>query len=374
MEILCNVCNILESHIDAIHLAFDQRPDLRDTLTALVSRLVGVQFLTTPAPTPPPEPLQDGGAHEVDAGVDDRNTEGVPECGDAQTVGKSQETAVGVGVHRLTANENVKDLHHGTHDTDIESPPNPSSRGTGSEDLPRPDNNTKSPSQNKTRKRGAEDTQDCNLQQVKRSKYSESKSTAPRIVARIQKIASHETILRLWRSYRASRKKLQDIQDSGTGFPFESNEPMDETALMERLDVLKERSERAHTNTHFAKMAERVRHVQMVDLYQKAKALASEAAENPDGTTRLSLVDRFAERLFPGKMASSAEGEGETEGRDPTQKSTNKSKSKRKPHKGAFNRWLNLAKKLAFLVERYGWGILLLLSQDLTDEKWASYF
>jgi len=64
-------------------------------------------------------------------------------------------------------------------------------------------------------------------------------------------------------------------------------------------------------NTHFAKVAERARHVQMVDLYQKAKTLEAEKAENAVGSAPGSLVDRFAERLFPGKWESRAKREGD---------------------------------------------------------------
>ncbi len=71
---------------------------------------------------------------------------------------------------------------------------------------------------------------------------------------------------------------------------------MDETTILERLEEL---SDRICSNTHFGKVAERVRNVQLAGLYQRAKALEAEMARNPDGSPPLSLVDRFAERLFP---------------------------------------------------------------------------
>ncbi|KAK2778390.1 hypothetical protein CKAH01_11787 [Colletotrichum kahawae] len=191
---------------------------------------------------------------------------------------------------------------------------------------------------------------------IKRRKDSRA-GRIPPIIAKVEKISGPETLVRLWDSCRASRARDQSIV-SGTGqiLPVEPEGDLDGPSVLERLDSLKEQAAAASSSIHFSIAIKRYRHTQMVYLYNRARDLDETTIEVADpGSASQSLVDQFAERLFPSASAAEKQaGHG--------------SKLKRKPLKSAFNRWLTLGNKLTTLVARYGYGILLLLPGDLRNE------
>ena len=133
---------------------------------------------------------------------------------------------------------------------------------------------------------------------------------------------------------------------------------------------LKGRSNRAHSEGHFARTVERVYTVHLRRLYGAAKNLKAELALRPDGSAPSSVVDRFVDILFPRERKSTAGMEVEVEALD--RNSTQRSKKKsREPHKDIFNAWQAYAQRLSYLVDKYGWPILLILPKELTDKKWA---
>ncbi|OHE90214.1 hypothetical protein CORC01_14492 [Colletotrichum orchidophilum] len=179
----------------------------------------------------------------------------------------------------------------------------------------------------------------------------------PPIVAKMEKIGSPETLVRLWASCRASRTRVQSIV-SGTRqiLPVEPGRDMDGPSVLERLDSLKEQAAAASSSVHFSIAIKRFHHVQMVHLYNRARDLDETIVEAIEqGSASQSLVDQFAERLFSSD-ASAVKQAGR--GAD----------LKRKPLKSAFNRWLTLGNKLTTLVARYGCGVLLLLPGNLKNE------
>ncbi|KAI3531982.1 hypothetical protein CABS02_13996 [Colletotrichum abscissum] len=191
---------------------------------------------------------------------------------------------------------------------------------------------------------------------MKRRKDSRA-GRVPPIIAKLEKTGSPETLVRLWDSCRASRARDQSIV-SGTRqvLPGEPEGDLDGPSVLERLDSLKEQAAAASSSIHFSIAIKRYHHTQMVHLYNRARDLDETTIEAADpGSGSQSLVDQFAERLFP--SASSVEKQA---GRGP--------KLKRKPLKSAFNRWLTLGNKLTTLVARYGCGVLLLLPSDLRNE------
>ncbi|KAK1840034.1 hypothetical protein CCHR01_17335 [Colletotrichum chrysophilum] len=114
---------------------------------------------------------------------------------------------------------------------------------------------------------------------------------------------------------------------------------MDSPSVLERLDSLKEQAAEASSCVHSSIGIKRFRHVQMVHLYNRARGLDETmggAAER--GNASRSLVDQFAERLFPSdSTAVKQAGRGGA-------------KVKRQPLKSAFNGWLTLRNKLTTLV------------------------
>ncbi|KXH38627.1 hypothetical protein CSAL01_12762 [Colletotrichum salicis] len=173
---------------------------------------------------------------------------------------------------------------------------------------------------------------------IKRRKDSRA-GRVPPIIAKVEKIGSPETLVRLWDSCRASRARDQSIV-SGTGqiLPVEPEGDLDGPSVLGRLDSLKEQAAAASSSIHFSIAIKRYRHTQMVYLYNRARDLDETTIEVADpGSASQSLVDQFAERLFP--SASAAE-----------KQAGQSSKLKRKPLKSAFNRWLTLGNKLTTLV------------------------
>ncbi|KAK1674267.1 hypothetical protein BDP55DRAFT_730008 [Colletotrichum godetiae] len=173
---------------------------------------------------------------------------------------------------------------------------------------------------------------------MKRRKDSRA-GRIPPIIAKVEKIGSPETLVRLWDSCRASRARDQSIV-SGTRqvLPGEPEGDLDGPSVLERLDSLREQAAAASSSIHFSIAIKRYHHTQMVHLYNRARDLDETTIEAADpGSGSQSLVDQFAERLFP--SASSVEKQA---GRGP--------KLKRKPLKSAFNRWLTLGNKLTTLV------------------------
>lgn len=142
---------------------------------------------------------------------------------------------------------------------------------------------------------------------------------------------------------------------------------MDAAAILKRLDALKRQSLFACLSIHFAKATDRFHHVQMVHLYHRAQIIEKNTNHityyNSNETSLQSLVNQFAEKLFFEKTASAITTE---RGRKSS------GTGKRQPHKSAFNVWLTLGNKLVELVSRYGSGILLLLFDSLTDDKYSS--
>ncbi|KAK1973749.1 hypothetical protein LZ30DRAFT_459917 [Colletotrichum cereale] len=191
-----------------------------------------------------------------------------------------------------------------------------------------------------------------------RRKKDSKEQRLPGIIAKMENIASPNTIVRLWSSCRASRNGITSLGGYRQVLPVKPETHLDGTSVLERLDILREQSAHAGSNVHFSTAIGRFHHVQMVHLYQRAKSL-DQSAKNvtecgPNGAP-LSLVDQFAKKLFPNKAAATLQS---------IPKAT-----KRNPLKSAFNRWLTLGKRLAILVSRYGCGILLLLPVNLVDEK-----
>ncbi|KAI3538378.1 hypothetical protein CABS02_11834 [Colletotrichum abscissum] len=166
----------------------------------------------------------------------------------------------------------------------------------------------------------------------------------PATIAKVEKTGSPETLVRLWDSCRASRARDQSIV-SGTRqvLPGEPEGDLDGPSVLERLDSLREQAAAASSSIHFSIAIKRYHHTQMVHLYNRARDLDETTIEAADpGSASQSLVDQFAERLFP--SASSVEKQA---GRGP--------KLKRKPLKSAFNSIQALTEVLLSLVT---WGIL----------------
>ncbi|KAF4894957.1 hypothetical protein CGCFRS4_v006233 [Colletotrichum fructicola] len=180
----------------------------------------------------------------------------------------------------------------------------------------------------------------------------------PTIVAKMEKIGSPETLERLWASCRASRARVQSIV-GGTRqmLPVEPERDMDGPSVLRRLDSLKEQAAEASSCVHFSIAIKRFRHVQMVHLYNRARGLDETMGGGAErGNASRSLVDQFAERLFPSDSpAVKQAGRGGA-------------KLKRQPLKSAFNGWLTLGNKLTTLVARYGCGVLQLLPGNLRNE------
>ncbi|KAK1712232.1 uncharacterized protein BDZ83DRAFT_656610 [Colletotrichum acutatum] len=175
---------------------------------------------------------------------------------------------------------------------------------------------------------------------IKRRKDRRAGRISP-IIAKVENIGSPETLVRLWDSCRASRARDQSIV-SGTRqiLPVEPEGDLDGPSVLERLESLKEQAAATSSSIHFSIAVKRYHHTQMVHLYNRARDLDETTIEVADpGSASQSLVDQFAERLFP--SASAAEKQA---GQGP--------KLKRKPLKSAFNRWLTLGNKLATLVAR----------------------
>ncbi|KAI3528115.1 hypothetical protein CABS03_13304 [Colletotrichum abscissum] len=173
---------------------------------------------------------------------------------------------------------------------------------------------------------------------MKRRKDSRA-GRIPPIIAKVEKIGSPETLVRLWDSCRASRARDQSIV-TGTRqvLPDEPEGDLDGPSVLERLDSLREQAAAASSSIHFSIAIKRYHHTQMVHLYNRARDLDETTIEAADpGSASQSLVDQFAERPFP-----SASSVGKQAGRGP--------KLKRKPLKSAFNRWLTLGNKLTTLV------------------------
>ncbi|KAK2035723.1 hypothetical protein LZ31DRAFT_622056, partial [Colletotrichum somersetense] len=171
-----------------------------------------------------------------------------------------------------------------------------------------------------------------------RRKKDSKEQRFPAIIAKMENIASPSTIVRLWSSFRASRNGIVSLGGYRQVLPVEPETHLDGPSVLERLDILKEQSAQAGSNVHFSTAIGRFHHVQMVHLYQRAKSL-DQSTENvtecgPNGAV-LSLVDQFAQKLFPNKAAA-------------TLQSIPKA-AKRNPLKSAFNRWLTFGKRLVVL-------------------------
>ncbi|OBR06478.1 hypothetical protein CH63R_10598 [Colletotrichum higginsianum IMI 349063] len=176
---------------------------------------------------------------------------------------------------------------------------------------------------------------------LKRKRDSMGKRTGPTI-AKMMNIASPSTIVRLWSSCRDSRTGTRTLTEGHRQvLPVEPELSMDGKSVLDRLDILKEQSAVASSNMHFFSATKRFHHVQMVHLYHKAKSLDQSTAnatnyDPKDTAPHPSLVDQFAEKLFPSKAGIAMRSGSNI--------------SSRQPLKNAFNTWLTVGKKLAMLV------------------------
>lgn len=191
--------------------------------------------------------------------------------------------------------------------------------------------------------------------------------------AKVQQSADRATLVNAWHYFNYIGTLLYFTADCGDALGRNTS-PDVASATDQRLKELKNRivrEEEAEKSIKVTRMvvhvSKRVYLVELVAKYiEETEARKAEPKKRrKKNLRRLSPKDRFTDLLFPETIKDQGEQVSKEKGRQVGKKE----KSPRDKAKEQLDYWIRLGEPLVRMVQRFGHGILLLLSEKLTDKE-----